>query len=49
MDKKLTFGQRVKEAFRKFLVALKRKPNIIPLVNWGLEHFNDVTDGKVIV
>ena len=24
-------------------------PNIIPLVNWGLEHFNDVTDGKVIV
>ena len=32
MDKKLTFGQRVKEAFRKFLVALKRKPNIIPLV-----------------
>ena len=24
-------------------------PNIIPLVNWGLEHFNEVTDGKVIV
>ena len=24
-------------------------PNIIPLVNWGLEHFNEVTDGKIIV
>ncbi len=24
-------------------------PNIIPLINWGLEHFNEVTDGKVLV
>ncbi len=30
--KKMSFGASVKEGFRKFLVALKRRPQIIPLV-----------------
>ncbi len=29
--KKMSFGARVKEGFRKFLVALKRRPQMIPL------------------
>lgn len=32
MDKKLSFGARIKEAFRKFIVSLKHKPHTIPLV-----------------
>ena len=31
-NKKVSFGARVKEGFRKFLVSLKRKPHMIPLV-----------------
>lgn len=33
MDKKkMSFGARIKEAFRKFIVSLKHKPHTIPLV-----------------
>lgn len=33
MDKKkMSFGARIKESFRKFIVSLKHKPHIIPLV-----------------
>ncbi len=32
MDKKMSFGAKVKESFRKFLVNLKHRPHNIPLV-----------------
>lgn len=32
MDKKMSFGARVKESFRKFIVNLKHRPQNIPLV-----------------
>ncbi len=32
MDKKMSFGARVKESIRKFIVSLKHRPHNIPLV-----------------
>ena len=32
MDTKVSFGARVKESFRKFIVSLKHRPHTIPLV-----------------
>lgn len=52
MEKKLSFGDRLKEMWRKFLVALKRNTSIIPLLvfvfaflfySLNLTHISDTT------
>ena len=52
MEKKMSFGAKVKEAFRKFLVSLKHKPHNIPMVmlvitflyySLNLTHISDTT------
>lgn len=52
MNKKVSFGARVKESLRKFIVTLKHKPHYIPLVmlvitflyfSLNLTHVSDTT------
>lgn len=52
MNKKVSFGARVKESIRKFIVTLKHKPHYIPLVmlvitflyfSLNLTHISDTT------
>ncbi len=52
MEKKMSFGARVKESFRKMIVSLKHKPQTIPMImlvitflyfSLNLTHFSDTT------